>query len=100
MELRKVIMNPDTILIDVREPFEFSRGHAAKAINIPLDELPGLAKELAIKCTPLVLYCRSGMRSAQGVNFLRSQGFDNIYDGGSLDYMNEMLNLKEFRRAV
>lgn len=93
-------MNPDTLIIDVREPFEFSRGHAAQAINIPLSELPGLAKELVGRNLPLVLYCRSGMRSANGVNFLRSQGINNIYDGGSLDFMNEILKQKEFGKAV
>jgi rhodanese-related sulfurtransferase len=100
MELTKVIMNPGTIIIDVREPFEFSRGHAAQAINIPLSELPALAKDLAGKKLPVVLYCHSGMRSANGVNFLRSQGINNIYDGGSLDYVNEILKQKEFGKAV
>lgn len=100
MELRKVVMNPDTMIIDVREPFEYSRGHADRAINIPLSDLPGRAKELGDKKIPVVLYCRSGMRSAQGANILKSLGFKDVYDAGTLDYINEILNLRAFGKAV
>ena len=70
-------------IIDVREPHEYSAGHVEGAINIPLstfsennDLIKGLDKE-----QDLVLYCRSGNRSAMAINFLKSMGFKNLTNG-------------------
>jgi len=62
-------------LLDVREPSEVAQGYIAGAINIPLGELPDHLSELP-KDRTLIVYCRSGHRSAKAVAFLRSQGFD------------------------
>ncbi len=57
-------------LIDVREPHEFSQGHLHGAINLPLSRLPLLLAEdpsladLLSRDSDLVIYCRSGGRSA------------------------------------
>lgn len=72
------------IIIDVREPFEFSKGHVAGAINIPPAVIMGgLPKELETtpKDTELVLYCLSGSRSRASMHFLRSYGFTNLVNG-------------------
>jgi adenylyltransferase/sulfurtransferase len=50
------------LLVDVREPYEFSAGHLAGSVNIPLATLPQHLAEIAAKGAP-VFICRSGGRS-------------------------------------
>lgn len=75
------------ILVDVRTPAEAGRGGIAGARNIPLHLLPILGQEFA-KDRPVVLYCHTGARSAQGCSFLAARGFDNVYNlrGGILGW--------------
>jgi phage shock protein E len=75
------------MIIDVREPYEFKTGHVKGAINIPPNKLMSGAKELlgVPKDTELILYCRSGSRSAVSANILKMQGFTNITNGINKD---------------
>lgn len=75
------------MIIDVREPFEFKTGHVKGAINIPPNKLMSGAKELVNvpKNTELILYCRSGSRSAVSANILKSMGYTNIINGINKD---------------
>lgn len=76
----------DHILIDVRTPGEFSDGYIEGAINIPLQELQQRLSEIP-QDQDIVLYCRSGNRSAQAANILSSAGFSSIYDlGGTIQW--------------
>lgn len=61
------------VLLDVRTPGEFASGHVAGALNIPVDELARRAAELPAD-KPVVIYCRSGRRSAVAAELLRAQG--------------------------
>lgn len=72
------------IIIDVREPYEFSAGHAKGALNIPPAELiQGIPPALknTPKDTTLVLYCRSGSRSNTSMHILRGYGFTDLVNG-------------------
>jgi rhodanese-related sulfurtransferase len=71
-------------LIDVRTRGEFESGHLAGAENVPLDELPVLAKGLANTGKPLVVYCQSGMRSARAKRLLRAAGALEVHDLGAM----------------
>lgn len=70
----------DRVIIDVREPEEYASGHANAAINVPLGQVQGSPKQLANipKDTELILYCRSGNRSAVAKSILAQQGFTKI----------------------
>lgn len=61
------------VLLDVRTPGEFADGHVAGALNIPVDELARRAAELPAD-KPVVVYCRSGRRSAIAAELLSAQG--------------------------
>lgn len=61
-------------LVDVRTPEEFSEGHLDGARNVPVDDLASHLTELPRDRT-LVVYCRSGHRSARAAATLRSAGF-------------------------
>ena len=66
-------------LLDVREDFEWRAGNleAYGARWIPLGVLEGRVGELPTD-RPLVVYCASGMRSAQAVQTLRTHGYHNV----------------------
>lgn len=72
------------VLIDVREPAE----HAAAAIDdsvlIPLGQI-ALARERLAATVPVIVYCRSGVRSARAAATLRSYGFDARSLTGGMD---------------
>ena len=63
-------------IVDVRTPEEYAQGHIDGAILMPLDKLPNTYASLPRKGR-LIVYCRSGHRSAQAVQFLLSHGYDN-----------------------
>jgi len=71
-------------LVDVRSPEEFSGGHIDGAINIPVQELSGRMGELGDKTGEVVLYCRSGSRSAMAKRMLEGNGFTNVHDLGGI----------------
>ncbi|MCB0531560.1 MAG: rhodanese-like domain-containing protein [Lewinellaceae bacterium] len=87
MDLASIINQPGAVIVDVREPYEFKSGHARNAINIPLGVLPLRMQELKQTGAPIVVYCRSGARSAQARMLLLSRGFKEVYNGGGLDDM-------------
>ena len=65
------------VLLDVRTPQEFSAGHLPGAINIPVDALGGRLTELDGR-HEVVVYCRSGRRSAIAASLLREHGHEVI----------------------
>lgn len=67
-------------IVDVRTPAEFSAGHVPGAVNIPLSELTNNLKKVGKKRKPVVVYCRSGSRSAHAANILRQRGFAQVLD--------------------
>lgn len=69
------------LILDVRSPQEFERGHVPGAINIPHDQLAQRLQELAIQKTDeVVVYCRSGRRAANAGAVLKANQFTNVRD--------------------
>lgn len=75
-------------LLDVRTQEEWNAGHIPGAVLIPLDQLSGRAGELP-EDQEIVIYCRSGNRSAQALDLLSGVGFSDIFsmDGGINDWI-------------
>ena len=73
-------------LLDVREEYEYQEGHVKGAVNLPLREILS-QKDSLPKDKDIYVYCRSGHRSADAVNFLKSLGFEKIHniEGGFID---------------
>jgi len=65
------------ILLDVREQKEYDAGHIDGARLLPLNTLPERLAELP-KEKAIVVYCKSGRRSAQAAAFLRASGYKNV----------------------
>lgn len=81
------------IIIDVREPDEFMRGHVRGAVNIPPSELMTGSPKLAgvAKDAALILYCVSGSRSNVSSHILRSMGYTNITNGMNRQYVESRI---------
>ena len=91
MDLFKLINNKKTTIVDVRTPQEFSENRVETSINIPLNVIPEKIKELK-EMQPIVMCCAAGIRSGQAVEFLKSNGFVEVFNGGS---WNDVLNMLE-----
>jgi phage shock protein E len=74
-------------IIDVRTPEEFSEGHYKGAVNIPLSDIPARIKEFGDTSKPIIVYCRSGRRSAEAKKILIEKGYKDITDAGGLTDM-------------
>jgi rhodanese-related sulfurtransferase len=70
------------LLVDVRTPGEFAQVHAEGAVCVPVDRIHLHAAELGGPRTPVVVYCRSGHRSAIALQILRHMGFERVWDLG------------------
>lgn len=68
---------PHPMIIDVREPREFQRGHIAEARLLPLPKIMTEKPDLPYD-RPLVLVDRSGRRSLKAAHILRDQGYTDI----------------------
>lgn len=84
------------ILIDVRTPGEFQMGSAKGAVNIPLEELIHDFSQLEDKKS-IVLFCRSGARSGYAQSFLQQNGFEKVYNGGTWQSVEELVNKKQLQ---
>jgi rhodanese-related sulfurtransferase len=63
------------VLLDVRSREEFKAGHARKARNIPVDQLPARSREIPTGRQVLAI-CQSGGRSARATAVLRDKGYE------------------------
>ena len=84
-DIEKLVKNKE-FLLDVREEYEYQDGHIKGAVNLPLREILG-KKDSLPKDKDIYVYCRSGHRSADAVNFLKSLGFEKVHniEGGFID---------------
>lgn len=84
MNILEIIKNPNTTLVDVRQVSEYQEEKASGAINIPLASIPLRLEEFRQMPGPIVVHCLSGGRSGQASTFLKSQGFEQVYNAGGL----------------
>ncbi|GAB1643959.1 rhodanese-like domain-containing protein [Krasilnikovia sp. MM14-A1259] len=76
-------VEPGAYLLDVREPDEWTAGHAPGAHHVPMMEIPARMADIPTD-GDVVVVCRSGGRSGQVVSYLSGNGWDNVrnLDGG------------------
>ena len=89
----RVDSGDEIIILDVRTQEEFDEAHIPGAILIPnetiLDEQPELLPNLDAE---ILIYCRSGNRSAQAANKLIAMGYTDVVDfGGIIDWPYEVV---------
>ena len=77
-----LIKNKNALIIDVRTPEEFAESHLPEANNFPVDTLSQnieTIKKLQ-RDKPLLVYCRSGKRSARAAEKLKNLGVNSLYN--------------------
>ncbi|MBL8438504.1 MAG: rhodanese-like domain-containing protein [Zoogloeaceae bacterium] len=81
MEATLKINRDDALVLDVRTPDEFSRGHIAGARNVPMGDLERRLTEFdKQKAKPVILCCQSGARSQNAADTLRKAGFEQVFN--------------------
>jgi len=94
-EARRVMEEADSfILLDVRTEAEFQESRIDGALLIPYDEIRDrIEAEIPDKNATILIYCRSGRRSAAAAADLAALGYTNIYDfGGIIDWSYETVS--------
>jgi rhodanese-related sulfurtransferase len=89
-----LLNNEQTVVVDVREPDEFAKGHIENAIHISLGRLDERMYELEPhKETPVIVTCQQGTRAASACAKLTKAGFKQIYylKGGMLSWEDQKL---------
>ena len=81
-ESHEMLRNRDVVLLDVREEAEYITGHAIGAELLPVDEINRETATAVIPSedTPVMVYCRTGRRSARAAQLLEELGYREIYD--------------------
>ena len=82
-ELKKQMDAGTVMIIDVRPPANFEKETIPGAINVDLQQL-GQKLNRIPKDKPIVVYCRSGARSASAAQILKQAGYTDVDDLGGL----------------
>ena len=87
---QKLDQKADIFILDVREPHEYQICNL-NGYLIPVGDLPKRVHELD-SSREIIAHCRSGVRSARAVNFLRRAGFKKVYNltGGILEWADKI----------
>ena len=80
------------IIVDVRSEGEYASGAIEGALNYPLKDLPGTLLDMGVELDEeVIVYCRSGRRSAQAKTLLKQAGFQLVFDGGPMTQLEQVL---------
>ena len=89
----KLIIKKETLLIDVRKPFEYSVGTFKNAMNPNIQNFRDFPKFLnkVEKTKPVAMFCTGGIRCEKASIFLKKKGFKNVFQlkGGIINYLNK-----------
>lgn len=93
----QIIENPNTVVIDTRNDYEFEIGTFKNAINPKTDnfrEFPKYVQDelMQYKDRPIAMFCTGGVRCEKSTMYLKDLGFKEVYqlDGGILKYLQTM----------
>jgi UPF0176 protein len=94
-EFNQLTNDRDTIVVDMRNHYEYEVGHFMNAIEVPSDtfreQLPMSADMLAEhKDKKIIMYCTGGIRCEKASAYLLHRGFQNVFhlEGGIIYYAN------------
>ena len=92
MAIEDVLRAGNYHLIDVREPLELEMdGYIEEAQNIPLGEIEDRKQEILNLSGTKIFFCRSGNRSGKAVDYFKSEGMTDIYNGGGYNDLSQTL---------
>jgi len=74
------LVTAGAVVLDVRTPAEYEAGHIPGARLVPHDQVAARTADLPAKSVPVLLYCRSGRRTAVAAAALAQLGYTAVYD--------------------
>jgi UPF0176 protein len=96
-EVNELLEKPDTLVIDMRNHYEFEVGHFQGAVEIPSntfrEQLPMAADMIrGQEDKSIIMYCTGGIRCEKASAYMLHQGFKNVYhiEGGIINYVNQI----------
>lgn len=96
-QFNRLTNDPDTVVIDMRNHYEYEVGHFENAIEIPSDtfreQLPMAAAMMeADKNKNIIMYCTGGIRCEKASAYMLHRGFKNVFhlEGGIINYVNQV----------
>jgi phage shock protein E len=89
-QIAEYIIEKEAIIIDVRTYEEFASGHIQNAKNIPLQIIETKINDIKKLNKPIIVCCKSGMRSAQAHSILKRNGIESINGGGWQSLQNKL----------
>ena len=97
VQMNELISSPETIVIDMRNHYEYEVGHFVNAIEIPSDtfreQLPMAAEMMKEKKDKnIIMYCTGGIRCEKASAYMLHHGFKNVFhlEGGIINYANQI----------
>jgi rhodanese-related sulfurtransferase len=95
-EVYEALQTGEVMVIDVREQWEYEEGHIPSAELIPMMEVENRLFEIP-KDKHVIITCRSGSRSSQIAEFLKTKAYDKIHqmNGGFLAWKEAGLPVEE-----
>lgn len=82
---KNAYVSEGAILIDVRSSIEYDQEHLKDAINISVETIADVIEDkVPDKDAKIIVYCRSGSRSATAAQTLVDMGYKNVYDLGAI----------------
>lgn len=92
-DYKKEMQDSNVLIVDVRTPQEYGNGHIEGAINVNVldTNFPAEVKAKVEMGKQVMIYCRSGKRSARASRIMKDLGYPVIYDlkGGYLAWERE-----------
>lgn len=95
-QFNKLTEDPDTVVIDMRNHYEYEVGHFKNAIEVPSDtfreQLPMAVDMMKDKKeATIIMYCTGGIRCEKASAYMLHQGFSNVYhvEGGIINYSRQ-----------
>lgn len=90
-QAKEIMDQGGVTVVDVRTAEEYQKAHIPEAVLVPVDSIAGAEPEaLPEKNAVLLVYCRTGVRSANAAKRLAALGYTKVYDfGGIVDWPYE-----------
>jgi len=96
-EVNDLLKNPETVVIDMRNHYEYEVGHFENAIEVPSDtfreQLPMAAEMMqGREDKPIIMYCTGGIRCEKASAYMLHRGFKNVFhiEGGIINYVHQV----------
>ncbi len=96
-EWNEIISDPEVVVLDTRNDYEFKTGTFERAINPGTEKFSELPEYVAANLDPekhkkIAMFCTGGIRCEKFAPYMRSLGFENVYqlEGGILKYLEEV----------